>query len=87
MPSMVALTVTVYMVVQGIAPSFWGPLSDTLGRRPIFIATFVVYLLSNIGLACTHSFVTLMILRGVQAAGSAATISIGTIPVLPQLVK
>ena len=82
MPSMVALTVTVYMIVQGLAPSFWGPLSDTLGRRPIFVATFVVYLLSNIGLAFAHSFVALMILRGVQAAGSAATISIGRIPVL-----
>ena len=74
-----ALTITVYMAVQGIAPSFWGPLSDTIGRRLIFMATFVVYILSNIGLALTNKFAALMVLRGVQAAGSAATISIGTV--------
>jgi hypothetical protein len=33
----VSLTVTVYMIVQGLAPSFWGPLSDTKGRRITFI--------------------------------------------------
>lgn len=35
--SLVSLTITVYMVVQGLAPSFWGPLSDTKGRRITFI--------------------------------------------------
>lgn len=65
------------MVVQGIAPSFWGPYSDTIGRRPVFVGTFIVYLISNIGLALSKNFITLMIFRGVQAAGSAATISIG----------
>ncbi len=35
--SAVSLMVTVYMVAQGLAPSFWGPLSDTKGRRITFI--------------------------------------------------
>ncbi|RFU32908.1 hypothetical protein B7463_g3431, partial [Scytalidium lignicola] len=70
--SLVSLTITVYMVVQGLAPSFWGPLSDTQGRR-----TFIVYLISDVGLAFSKSFTGLMIFRGIQAAGSAATISIG----------
>jgi MFS family permease len=86
------------MIVQGLAPSFWGPLSDTKGRRITFIGnfldlvtschkidinvstgTFVVYLISNIGLARSNSFASLMIFRGIQAAGSAATISVGKI--------
>ncbi|RFU30458.1 hypothetical protein B7463_g5850, partial [Scytalidium lignicola] len=74
---LVSLTITVYMVVQGLAPSFRGPLSDTQGRRITFVGTFLVYLISNVGLAFSNSFVMLMIFRGVQAAGSAATISIG----------
>lgn len=65
------------MVVQGIAPSFWGPYSDTIGRRPVFVGTFMVYLISNIGLAFSNDFISLMVFRGIQAAGSAATISIG----------
>lgn len=65
------------MIVQGIAPSFWGPYSDAVGRRPVFVGTFIVYLISNIGLAFSKDLVSLMIFRGIQAAGSAATISIG----------
>lgn len=81
------------MIVQGIAPSFWGPLSDTKGRRVTFIGqlsrmhrstgpdhyigTFVVYLAANLGLALTNNFTALMVFRGIQAAGSAATISVG----------
>ncbi|CZR64513.1 related to synaptic vesicle transporter SVOP and related transporters (major facilitator superfamily) [Phialocephala subalpina] len=75
--SLVSLTITVYMVVQGLAPSFWGPLSDTQGRRITFIGTFTVYLLANVGLGFSNSFATLMVFRGIQAAGSAATISVG----------
>ena len=67
------------MIVQGIAPSFWGSFSDTIGRRPIFVATFLVYLTANVGLGLSRSFAALMFFRGLQAAGSAATISIGTL--------
>ncbi|KAL5331419.1 hypothetical protein ACEPPN_000949 [Leptodophora sp. 'Broadleaf-Isolate-01'] len=75
--SLISLTITVYMVVQGLAPSFWGPLSDTQGRRITFICTFAVYLLANVGLGFSNSFAALMVFRGIQAAGSAATISVG----------
>ncbi|OCL05139.1 MFS general substrate transporter [Glonium stellatum] len=75
--ALLSLSVTVYMVVQGIAPSFWGPFSDTAGRRLIFIGTFTVYLVANVGLGLSKSFPALMFFRGLQAAGSAATISIG----------
>jgi len=65
------------MAVQGLAPSFWAPLSDSRGRRLTFIGTFVMYLSANIGLALSKSFVALMVFRALQAAGSAATISVG----------
>ncbi|VBB71318.1 Putative protein of unknown function [Podospora comata] len=75
--AMISLTVTVYMAVQGVAPSFWGPLSDTRGRRVTFICTFGVYLIANLGLAFSDDFASLMAFRAIQAAGSAATISVG----------
>ncbi|KAK4237439.1 hypothetical protein C8A03DRAFT_16018, partial [Achaetomium macrosporum] len=37
------LTITLFMVFQGIAPSFWSPLSDSWGRRPVYLATFTIY--------------------------------------------
>lgn len=74
--SLVALTITVYMVAQGIAPSLFGVLSDTRGRRLTFTISLAIYTAANLALAFTSSYPMLMALRGVQAAGSAATISI-----------
>ena len=76
--SLVALTVTIYMLVQGIAPSFFGPISDTCGRRLVFTVTLSIYLAANLALAFTANYPMLVVLRGVQAAGSSATISIST---------
>jgi MFS family permease len=67
------------MIVQGLAPSFWGSFSDIIGRRVIFIGTFVVYIISNIALGVSNNYGELMAFRALQAAGSAATISIGTV--------
>ncbi|KAK4121926.1 hypothetical protein N657DRAFT_539345, partial [Parathielavia appendiculata] len=33
------LTITLSFVFQGIAPSFWSPLSDYFGRCPVYLAT------------------------------------------------
>jgi MFS family permease len=74
---LVALSITVYMLFQGVAPSLWGPLADSYGRRPILLSTLAVYILANLGLALSPSFEMLMLFRGIQAVGSASTIAIG----------
>lgn len=76
--SLVALTITVYMIVQGIAPSLFGAVSDTSGRRLTFVVLLVIYTAANLGLSFTANYPMLLALRGLQAAGSAATISIST---------
>ncbi|KPM41931.1 hypothetical protein AK830_g4634 [Neonectria ditissima] len=76
--SLVALTITVYMIVQGIAPPLFGAVSDTSGRRITFVVLLVVYTAANLGLSFTANYPMLLALRGLQAAGSAATISIST---------
>ncbi|KAH8693414.1 major facilitator superfamily domain-containing protein [Phaeosphaeriaceae sp. PMI808] len=72
----VSLTITSYLIIQGISPLFWGSLSDTVGRRPIYIYSFLVYIIANIGLSFSPNFAVLLIFRGLQAAGSASTVSI-----------
>ena len=60
---------------------FWGTISDYYGRRPITAACLLVLSLSCIGLALvpTSAYWLLMVLRCLQAAGSASTIAIGNI--------
>ena len=76
--SLVSLTITVYMIVQGIAPSLFGAVSDSSGRRLTFTIVLVIYCVANMALAYTSNYPMLLVLRGVQAAGSSATISIST---------
>ena len=72
------LTVTLYQIMQAIAPLFFGDLSDQLGRRPVYILTFAIYLGANIGLALQHQYAALMVLRALQSTGSSATVAIGS---------
>ncbi|KAI9726106.1 MAG: hypothetical protein M1834_009422 [Cirrosporium novae-zelandiae] len=73
------LTVTVYLVMQGVSPMLWGPLSDRFGRRPIFIICFIILVGSCVGLALTptDAYWLLLLLRCIQAGGCASTIALG----------
>ncbi|KAL9542072.1 hypothetical protein PS6_009986 [Mucor atramentarius] len=75
--NMINLTITMYMVFQGISPSFWGSIADLWGRRPVFIATFFTYIAACTGLACSRNYVTLLILRMLQSFGSSSAIAVG----------
>ncbi|KAF4448023.1 putative dityrosine transporter [Fusarium austroafricanum] len=76
--SLINLTVTTYLIFQGIAPSFIGNFSDTYGRRPAYMICCAIYLVANIGLALQHSYVALIVLRCLQSCGSSATIALGS---------
>ncbi|GAA6025940.1 hypothetical protein JCM11491_005120 [Sporobolomyces phaffii] len=72
------LSVTIYMIAQGVTPSFFGAICDVLGRRPVYIINFLIYLGACAGLASTHSYGELLGLRVLQATGSASVIAIGS---------
>ncbi|KAL2875673.1 hypothetical protein SGCOL_009136 [Colletotrichum sp. CLE4] len=75
--SQVSLTITSYLIMQAVTPLLWGPMSDTLGRRPTYIASMGVYIGANVALSFSPNYAVLLIFRGLQAAGSASTVSIG----------
>lgn len=75
---LINLTVTSYLILQGLAPSLWGPVSDVRGRRVAYACTFVVFLGACVGLALAKNYATLVVLRCLQSAGSASTIAIGS---------
>ncbi|KAI5476500.1 putative MFS multidrug transporter [Pseudohyphozyma bogoriensis] len=73
----ITLSVTYYTLVQGVAPSFWGAISDVRGRRPTYLLTFLIYIGATIGLAKTQSYGALVALRCIQAFGSSSAVSNG----------
>jgi multidrug resistance protein len=73
----VNLTITAYIVLQGIAPLFVGDLADKIGRRPVYLLTFAIYIVTSLGLAINkNSYAVLLSLRMLQSAGCSATAAI-----------
>jgi MFS family permease len=58
---------------------FWGTLADMKGRRPMFLCCLITLSLSCVGLALvpTSAYWLLVLLRCLQAAGSASTVALG----------
>ncbi|VVT57708.1 uncharacterized protein SAPINGB_P005830 [Magnusiomyces paraingens] len=71
------LTIVTYSIFQGLAPAFWGPLADRYGRRPIYPFCLLIYIGANIGLAMAKNYAMLLVFRCLQAAGMAASVSLG----------
>ncbi|KAF8859713.1 MFS multidrug transporter-like protein, partial [Acephala macrosclerotiorum] len=74
--SKINITVTIFLVIQGIAPSFVADIADRQGRRPMYIFCFIVFTAANLGLALQNNYVALLILRMLQAAGSSGTVAL-----------
>ncbi|CRL24458.1 Sucrose/H+ symporter, plant [Penicillium camemberti] len=77
-PSQINLTITTYMVCQGLAPMLTGSLADQAGRRPAYILCFAIYIVGNVALALQHSFPALLALRAVQSCGSSGTVALAS---------
>jgi hypothetical protein len=69
-PTLVNLSISSFMILQGISPIISAQLSDTIGRRPVLLVCSVIYLAANIGLGVQNSFPALLTLRCFQSAGS-----------------
>ncbi|KAK4500115.1 hypothetical protein PRZ48_008301 [Zasmidium cellare] len=70
------LTVTLYLVMQGVSSLLVAPFSDNLGRRPAYIISFIIFMGANLGLGLQNSFVALLLLRMLQSLGASGTISL-----------
>ncbi|KAF3767086.1 hypothetical protein M406DRAFT_89657 [Cryphonectria parasitica EP155] len=75
--SLINLTLTTYMIFQGIAPTIFGDFGDMAGRRPAFILAVLIYIVANLGLALQDNYSALMVLRMVQSGGSSGTLALG----------
>ncbi len=79
-PNRRQLVIGVYLFASGIGALFPGALADRFGRRPVLLCSLGIYLLLALGCALVTDFTILLVLRAVQAIGSAG------LTVLPQAI-
>lgn len=75
---LVNVTVVVYFVFQGLAPTLMGGFADSLGRRPVVLIAIIIYFGACVGLACTQTYAQIIVLRCLQAAGISPVIAINS---------
>lgn len=76
--SAMSITVTTYLIMQGLAPMMIAGFSDTAGRRPAYILCFTIYMISNLALGLQNNYVALLVLRIAQSAGSSGTVALAS---------
>jgi len=74
---LINLTLTTYMILQGLSAPVFGDFGDMAGRRPAFIVAVSIYIFANLGLALQDNYAALLILRMLQSGGSAGTLALG----------
>ncbi|KAK4889953.1 hypothetical protein LTR27_011283 [Elasticomyces elasticus] len=72
----VNITVTTYLILQGLAPMMIAGFSDKAGRRPAYMVCFTIYIIANLALALQNSYIALLLLRMLQSAGSSGTVAL-----------
>ncbi|KAI9151260.1 putative MFS multidrug transporter [Paramyrothecium foliicola] len=66
------------IIILGAAPFLWRPLSDTYGRRSIFLLSLLCSLVGNIGCAVSPSYETMALCRAITAFFICPAGSLGT---------
>ena len=71
------LTLSVYLFAFAFAQLAVGPLSDRMGRRPVLLASLVVFTLGSAACALSPTIETLIASRLVQACGACGGVVLG----------
>ena len=68
----VQLTITLFLAAYAVVQLIYGPLSDRFGRRPVLLASLVLFLVGNLLCLAATTVGTLIAGRVVQAIGGCA---------------
>src|SRR5690606_15631320 len=70
--SMVQQTLSLYLIGFAVMSLFWGTLSDSFGRRPVIVASLILFGVGSVGSAFAPSFGWLVFFRILQGCSAGA---------------
>lgn len=73
-PSVIQLTLSLYMVLLGVGQVVFGPISDRIGRRPVLLAGAILFAAASLGLASSSTAIPFVAYRLLQAVGASAAL-------------
>lgn len=73
----VQLTLSVYIIGLAIGQLFYGPLADSIGRRPVLIVGMLIYAFASLASMFAPNLETLVGLRFLQALGGCSGLLLG----------
>ena len=76
-PFLLDIVITSGTIFQGAGPAIFGELSDKVGRRPVFLFCFLMYVAASMGIALQDNYFALLVLKMFQGLGSTATSAVG----------
>ncbi len=75
-PERAGLMMSLFMLGFAVAPLFYGPVSDRIGRKPVVLFACTLFVIGGIGCALARSLSILLIWRVVQGPGAGASMTI-----------
>ena len=65
---------TAYMIANAVFVPIWGKLGDTIGRKKVYIAGFVIFIAGSVLAGLAWNFSSMIVFRIVQAIASSADV-------------
>ncbi|KAJ3766891.1 vacuolar DHA amino acid exporter [Lentinula raphanica] len=76
-PSQISLSLSLFILLQGVVPLVWASISEVKGRRFVYVVSMAIFTIGSVVVAISKSIGLLIGFRCFQAAGSSAVMSIG----------
>lgn len=73
-PSVIQLTLSLYMVLLGLGQVAFGPISDRVGRRPVLLSGAILFAAASLGAALSSTAFAFVCFRLLQAIGASAAL-------------
>ncbi|KAK4521317.1 uncharacterized protein ATC70_011932 [Mucor velutinosus] len=70
-------TMSAYVALAGLTPLFWSSISDTYGRRPVYIMSVSIGIVASILCASSKNIAMLIVFRALQASGASSGQTLG----------